>query len=90
MGIVQLMLSIHLVAMSQDSQFISLQLKEYMSYQRQLQQEHAKIDVVQDDATKQKSLKKHIKTLSKKIKKLLNPFKIKLMEAAKLWVRKRS
>ena len=49
-----------------------------MSYQSQLQQEtQAKIDAAQDDATKQKIAEEARQNLSKKIKKLLNPFKIK-------------
>ena len=58
-----------------------------MSYQSQLQQEtQAKIDAAQDDATKQKLAEEARQNLAKKIKKLLNPFKIRRWKQQKLWV----
>ena len=64
--------------MSQDNPIYISAAQEYMSYQSQLQQEtQAKIDAAQDDATKQKLAEEARQNLAKKIKKLLNLFKIK-------------
>lgn len=73
--------------MSQDNPIYISAAQEYMSYQSQLQQEtQAKIDAAQDDATKQKLAEEARQNLAKKIKKLLNPFKIKRWKQQKLWV----
>ena len=53
-----------------------------MSYQSQLQQNTSKIDAAQDDATKQESLKKHVKTWQK-IKRIAKSVQDKAMGAAK-------
>lgn len=70
--------------LSQDNPIYISAAQEYMSYQSQLQQEtQAKIDAAQDDATKQKIAEEARQNLAKKIKKLLNPFKIKLWRLQK-------
>lgn len=72
--------------MSQDNPIYISAAQEYMSYQSQLQQEtQAKIDAAQDDATKQKLAEEARQNLAKKIKKLLNLFKIKLWKLQKQW-----
>ena len=72
--------------MSQDNPIYISAAQEYMSYQSQLQQEtQAKIDAAQDDATKQKIAEEARQNLAKKIKKLLNLFKIKLWKLQKQW-----
>ena len=69
--------------LSQDNPIYISAAQEYMSYQSQLQQEtQAKIDAAQDDATKQKSLKKRVKT-SKKDQEIAKSVQDKAMEAAK-------
>lgn len=71
--------------MSQDNPIYISAAQEYMSYQSQLQQEtQAKIDAAQDDATKQKLAEEARQNLAKKIKKLLNLFKIKRWKQQKL------
>ena len=70
--------------LSQDNPIYISAAQEYMSYQRQLQQEtQAKIDAAQDDATKQKIAEEARQNLAKKDQEIAKSVQDKAMEAAK-------